>query len=1353
MKHKTFIACFLFLLLTPQSVFAIDDSKYIRITNALGLSNSAINCIWQDSTHLLWLGTWDGLDVFDGKNMSVYKPEPENRASISNNIIRKIVEQRKGIIWIATDHGINRMDIYKASFSHFYFGYEKNYPALPEIYTLTKSSDNTIFSAVLDWGLSFYNETENRFQAINTPYIRTWDIKNIEIDYNDNIWILHKNGEVDIAEYEKVEEETILISKCIQLGLPPIKKLFARDNYIITLDYNRKVYVFDTKIRKKIFEYDLLKLCSYEDIIEIDIIDQTLYISPSTGSFYTLSLDLSSNPVFNDELNGIRVTSFYKCRQNILWIGTDGDGIYAFYDKKTLFHTIRLKKELNVVRSFCEDDQHRVWVATKGGGIAIVENYFTPNYKVIAEYNTNNGLSHNSVFTIVKGLGGNLFIGTDGKGIQVFSNGILSTLNTGNLPLDFTSTYAIHCSEKDSTLWIGTSEYGLIKIKIRKNKNRFDAVSFKQYLYDRNNPQSLSNNVIYSIIPDKDGSLWIGTRGGGLNHFDIEKEEFQSYLCDVNNPESLSSNDILCLYTDKVNNLWIGTSAGLNLLKNKDNKPIFFQYNRDNGLPNNTVHGIAEDNRGNIWVSTNKGIAQINKQNNQISSYYERNGLQNNEFSDGAYYKSESNNYLFFGGISGFNVFNPDQISLSSYIPDFYISSFRIFNKEENIQELIRKNKEGKDELSLNYNENFFSFNFLALDYIQNDNCEYKYKLEGVDKDWIHNGNLGYLTYTNIKPGKYVLSIYYTNSDRVWSEIPYELTILIKNPYWKTNLAYIIYFLIIAGIIYLVYLIIKRRLSQKRNLFIERLLRKEQENIHEAKLRFFTNIAHELYTPITLIYGPCEKLLEHGNSDEYVKKHLKIIKSNAERMKQLISELMEFRKVVTDHAIITPKLINVTELIKNVIHNFDEIVENNQIDFQIHIPDSDILWVSDLDSLEKILFNIISNAFKYTPREGYIHLEVTSCTDKLSLNITNSGKGIKPENINEIFNRFKILDDFENQIEKGKSGRNGIGLALTKSLVDLLKGNIKVESEVNYSTTFKIELPQLKKTDQPENCINIIPEALDYLESTPPVLQFPSGKNGSPLILIIDDEKGIRDLLIDTLSEKYDNIMEASNGREALDLMKTKRPNLIICDVIMPVMDGMEFIKEIKSNIFTNHLPVIFLSSKSSVEDQILGAQSGSDVYITKPFHPKHILAAVENILIKHNLIREYYNSSATTFELLENGKLIHQKDREFMMKVIEYIEQHINNDQLSIFLIGEALGIGEMTLYRKIKDVFDVTPSSLIKTIKMKQVTYLLLSTNYTIQEIMFRCGYNNKSYFYREFMKMYNVTPKEYKKQHNLE
>lgn len=345
-----------------------------------------------------------------------------------------------------------------------------------------------------------------------------------------------------------------------------------------------------------------------------------------------------------------------------------------------------------------------------------------------------------------------------------------------------------------------------------------------------------------------------------------------------------------------------------------------------------------------------------------------------------------------------------------------------------------------------------------------------------------------------------------------------------------------------------------------------------------------------------------------------------------------------------------------------------------------------------------------------------------------------------------------IVPDDKFQIEKGTTCRNGIRLALTKSLVTLLKGNISVKSVLEQCTTFMIELPMLDEVAEEEKETIANSQSQPVFDKYVHTLQRPSCNDGSPLILIVDDEKEIRDLIRDTLREKYTNVVEAANGLEALELMKTKRPNLIICDIMMPEMDGLEFASELKNNIFTNHLPIIFLSAKSSIEDQILAAQSGSDIYITKPFHPKHILTAVETILIKHKLIQEYYNSSANAYELLENGNLIHKEDKEFMLKLILFIETNMEDENLSPDTVSENLGISKMTLYRKIKDLQNQTPSEFIKIIKMNKATHLLITTKYTIQEIMFKCGFNNKSYFYREFLKLYSLTSKEYREQHSL-
>lgn len=1350
-----FLIGLLFLSVLP--VNAEDRMEYKHITNSTGLSNSAINCILQDSSKIMWFGSWDGLNSFNGKEFRVYKPELGNVHAISNNVIRDIIEEKNGIIWLSTDHGLNRMNIEKSTFTCYYFGYEKTYPAIPNIFRIAKTTGNQIICAVLDWGLSCFDEATQDFVLLDSPIVNTMDIREIKIDKNNNIWALHRDGRLGTIKLGKDKNNKPVISDSKLLELPQIRSLYDCGKYMIALDLGKKLHIYSPYLHK-IGEYELEKYMPNAEIVNVSIIRDLIYVTISTGGYYTLSTSLDSYPVYNESLRNIPIKVFYESDQDIIWAGTDGAGIFMIYNSNKPFKTIYPKKEFNMVRAFCEDNQKRLWIGSKGGGVAVMNNYMNqPN--LLVEYNESNGLLNNSVYALTRGFGGDIFIGSDGLGLNVFMNNKMTKLDTDIVPFVFSGIYSIYCSKHDSTLWLGTSEYGLIRLKVQKNNTFYKVIDYSHYLHDRNHPKSLTNNVIYSIVPENDSVLWIGTRGGGLNKFHIHTENFESYQYDPENALSLSSNDILSLYKDKNGLLWIGTSVGLNTLTyDEDGNVVIRKYSQSHGLPNNTVHGIIEDHNKNIWISTNRGLAKISPSSGDVIPYYERDGLQNNEFSDGAYYKSQYNDYIFFGGIMGLNVFNPEQIQQRDYAPTFNIVSFKIFNKEENIYNRLVTEKNGNEQLVLNYNENFFSFNFQSVDYIHNENCEYKYMLSGFDMEWITTGNMGSATYTNIKPGRYTLLVAYTNGDKVWVNEPYELAILIKPPFWASIGAYIVYSILIVLLLYLAFLIIQKRLRENRKLLIERLERKEQENIHEAKLRFFTNIAHEFYTPITLIYGPCEKILEKSGNSEYIIKYVNVIMSNAKRMKHLISELMEFRKMDTGHLQIVPQKVNITELLNNIGSNFSEIAEENKIDYRLQSVSSDVNWVSDSDAMEKIIFNIISNAFKYTPKNGYIQVEYFEKNDKLNFKIMNSGKGIKPENIDVIFDRFRILDDFENQMEKGHSGRNGIGLALTKSLVTLLNGSIKVESIINESTTFTIKLPQLKELSRPEFSLKAKGDKAGANESeqaahSPVPVQWLSTKEGDgPLILIVDDEKDIRSLLRDTIGEIFPNIIEASNGVEALQLMKTKSPNLIICDIMMPEMDGITFAKELKNNAFTNHLPIVFLSAKNSIDDQIMAAESGSDIYITKPFHPKYVLATVENILAKQQLIHDYYNSSANTYEMLENGNVVHSEDKEFLMKIIRFIEDHIEEEELSSEFISNNLGISKMTLYRKIKSILNQTPGEFVKSVKLNKSATLLLSTNMTVQEIMYRCGFINKSYFYKEFARVYKGTPKEYREREKM-
>jgi DNA-binding response OmpR family regulator/nitrogen-specific signal transduction histidine kinase len=546
----------------------------------------------------------------------------------------------------------------------------------------------------------------------------------------------------------------------------------------------------------------------------------------------------------------------------------------------------------------------------------------------------------------------------------------------------------------------------------------------------------------------------------------------------------------------------------------------------------------------------------------------------------------------------------------------------------------------------------------------------------------------------------------------------------------------------------------------KHALELKSLEKQKTEEIHQAKLRFFTNIAHEFCNSLTLIYGPSEQLLKGRNLDFQSKKYVGTIRSNAERMQTLIQQLMEFRKAETGFLELRIEKVDITELVRYTADHFSNMAEQKKIQFRIKSDNEPEYWPTDRSCMEKIFFNLLSNAFKYTPDNGYVHIETYRSNDNLQITITNSGKGVREEDRKIIFNRFKILDQVESDISRGYQIRTGIGLALCNSLVELLKGSIRVDSEINQYTSFVINLPL------PETIINDSP-ALPTEEKKPEFfhignqainiyagLNHPiarrentSDQRQKPAILIIEDDKEIRELLIDILCDKY-SILQAENGLEGIEAVQTGRVDLVICDILMPKMNGVEFVRKLKKIDTATHIPVIFLSSETSVDKQIEGLEVGADAYIGKPFHTHYLVTTIERLLNTRQDLRKYYNSPVSSIESFE-GKEVQKEDKEFILRLTRYISDNLDNENLNIGMLSSEMGISKMQLYRKIKELKGQTPTEFIRRIRLKQVEKLLKISNKTVLEIMYSCGFNSKAYFYQEFAKQYGMTPKEYRDQ----
>ncbi|MDD4922146.1 MAG: two-component regulator propeller domain-containing protein, partial [Bacteroidales bacterium] len=1056
-------------------------------------------------------------------------------------------------------------------------------------------------------------------------------------------------------------------------------------------------------------------------------------------------------------LPNVSVLSLYEGTQQIIWVGSDMQGIWQIFpsrEKLKSYSTENIPSFSNsAVRTFFEDPERKLWVGTKGSGIyTFLQKGEKPEVSSVKQYTTQDGLLSNSVFTIIKGQKSEYWIGTDGRGINYYDTRekkIFSVYVNNNMlhHVNLSSVYTI-LPTNDNTLWVGTSGYGMYQLTIDRSTKPYSIRSYKQYIFKKDNPSSLNNNVVYSILRDDDAHLWLATRGGGLNRFNMKTEKFVKFRFSPDNPGFISSDDILCLYKDKQGFLWTGTSMGLNkLICIEKGEPVFERFTEKEGMPNNTIHGILEDKEHNMWLSTNKGLAKIVFESGtyRIIPYFKKDGVQNNEFSDGAFYESPYSHLFYFGGISGFNVFNPLGITHSSYMPTIMLDAFYLENVQTNLSNILQK-KGGKETLVLTHNNKSFSFKFIALDYISGSKCEISYLLDGFQKDWIHLGTSNTIVFSNLPTGKYLLKVRCSNANKVWGKKYFELPVIILRPWWASPFAYICYTLLLFFIIYTIRRLVKYKLSVKNDFRMKELEKQKIEEIHQAKLSFFTNIAHEFSNSLTLIYGPCERLLRTHNLDSDTKKYINIIKSNSGRMQSLIQQMIEFQKAETGHLKLNIEPIEISELVKYVVDNFIEVLEQKKIVFSLSISPETIFWQTDRDCVEKLMFNLISNAVKYTPDEERIEVQIETKEEMLFIRVTNTGVGIMPAFQQRIFDRFEVLDRFEMQVSKGFETRNGIGLALCKGMVEILHGDIEVKSDGETFTSFVVSLPEQVSDridlSKKEETVAVVDTAMSEKEAK--VL---SDDKKDGLVLVIDDDKDIRQLLYDFLSDKYE-VIEAANGQDAIDIMHDRLPMIIICDIIMPKMDGVEFVKMMKGEKLTRHIPIILLSSKSSVENQIEGLEVGADAYLSKPFHPRHLEAIIESLLYRNKAVLEYSESIYAALEQYE-GKFIHKEDKDLMLHITSIIHHHIDDETLSLDFVASETALSKMQLYRKIKEITGQTPTEYIRSIRLKQAEKWLKTTNKTVQEIMFNSGFNNKAYFYREFAKKYHMTPKECRNQ----
>ncbi|MDX2430861.1 MAG: two-component regulator propeller domain-containing protein [Bacteroides sp.] len=1345
-----------------------DDEGSISSNAVSSGVSSTTGLFFEDSENRMWIGTDRGLNLYDrqGDRFRKFRSESDNPQSLSSDRILTLFECSEGYLWVGTPNGLNRLDPASGAVKRFISGpLDDSHLSSSRINTGLCPGDGTIWVGT-QRGLDIImnpNESQSRIihlvgKPLNPNYLSS--VTNI---------IRTSSGEMLVASEQ---------------GLYRIRK--KGDHY--------EQYLYPET--RGVSVYRML-----EDS------KGNIWVSSNDNlntPLFRLSPDISSIEVFEANKNdpymygGGEVLSIIESRTGLIWIGTEKRGLYRVDLNARQFRTIDnypgrgLFISSSEVYSIYEDDQRNLYVGNKtelnrinlkDGSTIGFNNDFSLKRDITYEYSRE--LPARVVGVMEPTQDGKIWMGSFDYKVSLydpvrnrFLNFHLNEADSTYFPL--WSIRSI-CVTRSGETYFGGTTRGLCKL-------REDGLSFDLFpVVPTGESDGTSNEHIQYIYEDSDGIIWLGTLSSGLNRYDPIKGKFTHYVNDPEKANSISNNRIKCILEPEIHGediLWIGTNnGGLNRFDKQNG--TFTAYTMKDGLPSNTIHGILEDKVGDLWLSTNKGLAQFDPLTEEFSLYSKEDGLVGTEFNEGAFFKNKDG-IMYFGGTNGINYFDPGEISEKpNYNAPVVFTGFNITGKVVlpldtiNGRVVLEQSIATTKEITLTRKERFISFEFATLDMAAAGKIRYRYMLEGFEDSWNEvDASQRFISYTNIPSGKYTLKVMGTNSDGTRFRKPTEIVLNVLPPFWQTGffrmLAAFFIILVFLSILQIRTNVLK---NQKKNLEKEveertrdlreanRLLAERNdeiqqmaERLHESdqmKLKFFTNISHEFRTPLTLILGPTEKLL---NQEDYknvpaIKQELELIYRNERRLFKLINQLLEVRRVETGNLRLAVTEDDLLAYLKTIHLLFMPYAEKKNMEFIFKSGLEHLRVLFDADKIEKIFYNLLSNAFKYTPAGGKIVFSVElqkEVGEWIKICVEDNGPGIDKEHLPHIFDRFYQISN------KHQSARisSGIGLSLSHDLVLKHHGLIEVQSEVGRGTRFEVlipENPQVYKKDEilvePEKDLN-----MEYISAMLETYEYTSGAaTERPLvgddlfrILLVEDNLDLQKFLYNEMSNLY-NVMIANNGEEALLVASKNLPDLIISDIMMPVMDGLELCKKIKGDEVTSHIPVILLTAKSGAESELSGFESGADDYITKPFNPDILKLKIRNILEVRKQLSNKFSESATYIP--ENIK-ISEIDQGFLEKFVKMVEDNIDDSELSGDRLACELGMSKGNLYKKLKTLTGMTVNIYVRTIRLKIAARLLKQGTYNISEVAYSVGFNNPKYFSTCFSEMFKVSPKEYMK-----
>lgn len=1346
-----FLGVFLPVFLFAQLNLEKENKRQFRtISIAQGLSQSTVYAIVQDKLGFVWMATQDGLNRYDGSSIQVFRPKKGDESALKSSYIRSLLLDRSGVLWVGGNKGVSSFDYATETF--------KNYPID------VKPGE--------------------------------WFVTSIIQDKDDNIWLGTTGGTLylfdrSLQRFEKVEFHGV------SLGVENIWHLAAwKDVLLLATDQG----LFKLNAKQGKAERFLPQLIT--KINHVFIADPYIWVGTEGNGLYTYRIadrqlkhyqHILGTPGHSLADNDVRAID--QDSDGNIWVGTfkglsvidKATGrISNYYHQSTVPYTL----SQNSVRCIYRDRQHGMWMGTYYGGVS----YYHRDDVLFSFLNRNMGelsLNDQVVNVAKEDPDGNIWIGTNDKGLNFWNrkNGTIqyyfqneqdaSTLGSNNIKaLAF---------DKQGNVFIGTHNAGLNYLNVKTGKTTV-------FRHSDNESASIAGDMVYALLRDTKGRIWVGTRSG-LDRFDEEKLTFMHYYLDGRGLR-LSSDEITTLTEDRKGRIWIGTTNGVNILYPEER---LFEVYTGERLSNDVVTAILEDKKGRIWVATRDGLNLYNEDKREFSVYKDKDnqiegiiysgisddegyiwlsrsnklikldadkstaqvfdasdGVQNLQFNLSAAQKTRDG-FLFFGGINGLTYFNPKEVNPKVQKLKLHFTGLDILNKRVVVgdpHDILQQHIDIQPHIILNHDHKQFTIHFNTFNFISPNKIRYRYQLESFDQDWQETTGVPKATYTNLKAGNYTfkVQVFGANGESTDERV---LTIEVQPPWWKSNWFYLLLIATAAFLCYLAYSIVTERIRTRDQLKIERLERQfatsklnleriEREKvdvINKMKTDFFTNISHEFRTPLTLILAPLEELLREKVSERTLKKYHELILINTKRLLNLVDQLLEFRKTEAGTRKMHFIKGDLVHSIYQVYHSFLVMAERNLIKYTFKSTYNKLIVPYDQDAIEKICFNLLSNAFKYTPNGGSIEIRLRVVEKQLIIEVADTGIGIDVQDQDQIFQRFYQVDQEEMNLG------SGIGLAFTKRLVELHGGEIHFHSIKGSGTTFTVQLPLQDKVDvelHDNDQFKMVVENDSQLEiaaaeNTEENVSQDTERNS---ILIVDDNHEIVEFLNVHLSKRYDTIL-AYNGREALDLLQNRSVDLIVSDVMMPEVDGMQVCKKIKQNINTCHIPVILLTAKNETEQQIRGLEAGADDYVTKPFSMSVLQAKVQSILKARKRLREYYSSSK---EIVPENIAFNTLDEEFLRKAMDTIEQHLSDSDFSVDKFSKAVGMSRSNLYLKLKAITGESATDFIKRIRFKKAVELLSQKQYTVAQIAYMCGFNSPSYFSTAFKQFYGSMPTEY-------